>query len=145
MLFNADRTALRRFFCDSWDKARTGRPLEPLEQLVAGVIARHPEYHAQLAQPDAVLEREFSALTADGNPFLHLGMHIALQEQLGSDRPPGVLDIHSRLCQCLGDAHSAEHRMMDCLGETLWEAQRADALPDETRYLHKLRRLLKDC
>ncbi|MCP5420819.1 MAG: DUF1841 family protein [Gammaproteobacteria bacterium] len=144
-MFNADRTTIRRFFCETWNKHRTRQPLEPLERLIADVIAQHPEYHAQLEQTEAVLERDFPGLAGDGNPFMHLGMHIAIREQLSTDRPPGVLGLYQRLCQRLQDPHKVQHSMMDCLGETLWEAQRTGGAPDEARYLQKLQNLLQNC
>lgn len=41
----------------------------------------------------------------------------------------------------LDDAHAAEHRMIECLAEALWEAQRAGTPPDEAAYVERLRRL----
>ena len=45
------------------------------------------------------------------------------------------------LCQRISDAHTAEHAMMECLGEMLWEAQRDGCEPDEQIYLERLRKL----
>ena len=68
-------------------------------------------------------------------------MHLAIREQVGTDRPPGIRAIHAALARRLGDVHEAEHRMIECLGEALWNAQRAGTAPDETAYLEALRRL----
>lgn len=140
MLLSGDRRALRGYFLDAWRKRCAGAELEPLEALIADVVGEHPEYHELLAR-DASLEREFSPLAGPGNPFLHMGMHIALREQVATDRPPGIAVVHARLSARLGDAGAAEHRMMECLGETLWRAQREQRLPDEAAYLECLRRL----
>ena len=80
-------------------------------------------------------------LFADGNPFLHMGLHLALREQLGTNRPAGIALVHQRLMQRGVEAHAAEHRMMGVLGETLWQAQRAGRAPDERQYLEALQRL----
>jgi hypothetical protein len=69
-------------------------------------------------------------------------MHLSIREQAGTDRPPGIRAIHQRLSSRLG-AMEAEHRMIECLGRSLWEAQRAGTLPDETAYLDCLRSLAK--
>ncbi len=142
MLFGNDRSQMRRFFFEAWRKHQAGAPLSPLESLIAQVIEHHPEYHALLADPQADLEKDYSPDIGQSNPFLHLGLHLALAEQLATDRPRGIQTIYQRLCHHLGDSHEAEHRMLDCLGETLWEAQRGDQPPDEQRYLVRLRQQL---
>lgn len=141
-MFGNDRDRLRRYYCTVWEKARAGQPLEPLEQLIAGVINVHPEYQPMLTDAEAALGREYRHEGGQTNPFLHMGMHIAIQEQLGGNRPVGILDVYHQLCQRMGDAHTAEHAMMECLGETLWEAQRNGQEPDEQIYLERLRRLI---
>jgi len=142
MLFGDDRSQWRRYLCEVWRKQCSGQPLEPLEWVIAGVVDRHPEYHPLLAEPETALTRDYFPELGETNPFLHLGMHIAIQEQLVSNRPAGVADIYQRLAQRLGDPHQAEHLMIECLGETLWEAQRTGSAPDEGRYVHRLNRLV---
>ncbi|HRX71802.1 MAG: DUF1841 family protein [Candidatus Competibacteraceae bacterium] len=140
-MFGNDRDSLRRYYCTVWEKAREDQVLEPLEQLIAGVINEHPEYQPVLTDAETALNREYMPEGGQTNPFLHMGMHIAIQEQLGGNRPVGILDVYQQLCQRMGDAHTAEHAMMECLGETLWEAQRNGQEPDERVYLERLRRL----
>lgn len=140
-MFGNDRDSLRRYYCTVWDKAQAGQPLEPLERIIASVIDAHPEYQPVLADTERALGREYLPEMGQSNPFLHMGMHIAIQEQLGSNRPAGILDVYQQLCQRTGDSHTVEHAMMECLGETLWEAQRAGREPDERLYLQRLRRL----
>ncbi|MCB1820855.1 MAG: DUF1841 family protein [Candidatus Competibacteraceae bacterium] len=141
-MFGNDRDSLRRYYCTVWEKAGAGQPLEPLEQLIAGIISEHPEYQPVLTNAETALNREYLPEGGQTNPFLHMGMHIAIQEQLGGNRPVGILDVYQKLCQRLGDTHTAEHAMMECLGETLWEAQRDGREPDERVYLERLRRLI---
>lgn len=144
-MFGNDRDSMRRFYVQTWEKAQAGEPLEPVERLVAGVIAEHPEYQPLLAGgAEAVMERDYTPEEGQTNPFLHMGMHIALREQAGADRPPGIRALNEQLSRHLGDHLEAEHRLMDALGETLWEAQRAGREPDETAYLERVRRLVRD-
>ncbi len=110
-------------------------PLQPLEQLIAEVVTQHPEYHPLLEAPEAVLERDFSPESGGGNPFLHLAMHLTLREQLTTDRPPGIADLHHQLCLRAGNAHAAEHELMECLAEMIWESQRAQQPLDQHAYL----------
>ncbi len=142
-MFGQDRTTMRRFFIETWRKHQTGESLEPLQQVIAGIIQQHPEYHRLLEQPELILEREFLPEEGISNPFLHMGMHIGLQEQVSTDRPPGISALYRDLLHKSGDPHETEHRMMECLGRTLWEAQRSNSTPDEESYLECLRGLLR--
>jgi hypothetical protein len=141
MFDDHDRQQLRRFYFSAWDKARRGLPMEPLERQVAELIGEHPEYHAFIEQPQTALEQEFDPATGRGNPFLHMGMHMALREQVGTDRPPGIRAVWQALCLRHGDAHAAEHAMMEALAEALWTAQRDARPPDESAYLQTLRKM----
>ena len=142
-MFFQDRDAGRRFFFKVWHNYReaNGR-LEPLEQLVLGVILDHPEYHQYLENEEGAVTAEFTPESGQTNPFLHMGMHIAIKEQVGSDRPEGIKVLYQALLKSRWpDAHELEHNMMECLGEILWQAQRNDALPDEHAYMECLKRL----
>jgi hypothetical protein len=139
MMFGQDREQMRRFFAEVWRKSSAATPLEPMEQLVAGVIGQHPEYHGMLAGDR--LDLEYPPELGAANPFLHMGMHIALQEQVAAGRPGDIAALYAGIAARLGDGHEAEHRMMECLGEALWRAQRDGAVPDEDAYLECLRRL----
>ena len=137
------RDALRKAYVDAWAKGRAGAPLTALEALLVDVVALHPEYHATLADPEDAIGHERSATGDTENPFLHLGLHVAVREQLAIDRPPGVVEIHRRAIARFGDAHAADHLLADALGRTLWEAQRAGTAPDERRYLALARAALE--
>ncbi len=141
MLFaNASREELRRRYIEAWRRHREGLPLEPLDAQIADVVALHPEYQALLESPDA-LTRDFTVEQGRINPFLHMGLHLGLRDQVATDRPRGIRELHQKLTRKLGSAHEAEHRMVDVLAETLWEAQRRGLPPDEPAYLERLRRL----
>jgi hypothetical protein len=134
------RERLRAAYRDAWRKHCDGLPLQPLEAQIADVMAAHPEYHALLAD-DVSVHLDFDAAGGSGNPFLHLGLHLALREQIATDRPAGIAAIHRALAARSGDAHAAEHHMIEALGEVLSEAQRSGLPPAESLYLERLRRL----
>lgn len=141
MLFGQNRDELRRFYVEAWRKYRNKLPLQPLEALISEVIALHPEYHGMLEDEEQALAQEFSPEGGQSNPFLHMGMHIAIREQLSTQRPPGIEAAYKQLLERLGDLHAVEHHMMECLGQAMWEAQRQGTPPDESAYLECLRRL----
>jgi hypothetical protein len=135
------RDQLRQMYRDVWRKFQASQKLEPLEAQIAAVISEHPEYVAWLESGDDALRSDFTPETGRENPFLHMGMHLAIREQVSTDRPHGITAIHQKLSQRLRDAHQAEHAMLEALGETLWEAQRNNLPPDEGAYLLRLQRL----
>jgi len=141
MFESASRADLRRTYLRAWRKLSARLPLEPLEAQIAAVIEAHPEYIPLLDTGDAVLAADFKPESGRENPFLHMGMHLAIREQVGTDRPPGIAGIHARLARELGSEHAAEHAMMEALGETLWDAQRARRVPDERAYIERLKNL----
>lgn len=136
-----DRETARRFFIDVWKKKRQAMALEPLQEQIAGIIIQHPEYHRILEDSEA-LQRSYLPENGVTNPFLHMGLHLAVQEQLMTDRPQGILLLYQQGLQRFGDAHELEHRVMDCLAETLWNAQGRNALPDEADYLRCVQELV---
>ena len=132
---------MRRFFIDAWRKARAGEPLQALERQIAEVVREHPEYQGLLTDTAHVEDKDFPPEAGQTNPFLHLGLHLAILEQISTDRPPGVRALYQRISAKTVDTHQAEHAMMECLALGLWEAQRAGREPDETAYIECLRRL----
>lgn len=139
-MFSHDKDKLRAFYARSFERFEAGQPLEALEALVAGVVAEHPEYRAVVTDPEQRAE-DWSVERGETNPFLHMGLHVALREQSSADRPPGIGALYRQILASASDRHDAEHRMMDCLAETMWEAQRAGQPPDEATFLDRLRRL----
>jgi hypothetical protein len=137
---NSGKDELRQRYVDSWRRRLERLPLEPLDAQIVDVIELHPEYHAMLEDEES-LSRPFTVEQGRINPFLHMGLHLALREQLGTDRPMGIQQEYLRLGRTIGDAHEVEHRMIDVLAETLWDAQCAGRAPDEQVYLERLKRL----
>jgi hypothetical protein len=135
------REQMRRRYLEAWRKFSARQALEPLEAQLAAVIAEHPEYIGWLESGEAALLAQFTPAGGRENPFLHMGLHLAIREQVATDRPAGIARVHSELTGRSGDAHEAEHRMIEPLAEALWEAQRSGQPPDEARYLERLQRL----
>ena len=140
-MFSDDRNTLRKMFFDVWGKFKAEQALEPLEQLILQIMQLHPEYHTILDDP-ANLDNDYTVDMGQTNPFLHMSMHIAIQEQLGTQRPAGIKSIYETLCRKYDDAHEAEHQMMECMGKMMWEAQRNNTLPDDNLYIECLNGLL---
>ena len=137
-MFQPTRDEARRFFIEAWQKHREGLPLSPLESIAADCIGQHPEYHALLEAGEDALGREFTPEAGQENPFLHLGLHLGLIEQIRIDQPPGIREAWAALCQACSDTHAAAHLAIEALAETLWEAQRAQQPPSNAAYLARL-------
>ena len=136
-----DRNEAREFFFQVWEKFKHKRPLEPIEAIISDVIMQHPEYHVYLDNKEESIQHDFNPEQGMTNPFLHMGMHIALKEQIIADRPSGISSVFNSLIAKFDSVHDVEHRMMECLGQCLWEAQRKNGFPDESKYLACLKEL----
>ena len=139
MIFGQDRAELRKMYADAWQKRSDKLPLTPLEAQIADVIEMHSEYHEEVTNAD--LDRDFTPDGGRTNPFLHMGLHLGIREQVSTNRPAGIASIHHALAASRGDIHAAEHEMIECLAETLWESQSQNRPPDEHKYLERLQRL----
>ena len=136
------RDELSQAYAEAWRKRDQHRLLSPLEALLTDVIRLHPEYHALVGDADAARSYEHDAAYGTESPFLHMGLHMAVREQIAIDRPPGVRELHGLLQRHDGDPHGAEHVLMEALAETLWNAQASGNAPDEGAYLRRARRSL---
>jgi hypothetical protein len=133
-MFNPTRDQSRQFLFDLWDKHRAGATLTPLESLALSIVIEHPEYHSFLENRERYLDRDWKPEGGETNPFLHLAMHLAIEEQLSIDQPPGIRAAVETLTTRLGP-HDARHEVMECLAEMVWQAQRNGAPFDNGAYL----------
>ena len=140
-MFTQDRDAMRAFVAEAWRKSQNAQPMEPLERQIAQIVAQHPEYHRLMQQSEAAMGREYLPEDGETNPFLHLGLHVAILEQISTDRPTGIGSLYQRMLSTIGNAHETEHRIMDCLAEAIWTAQRHSIPFDEAAYLGCLDRI----
>ncbi len=141
-LFNPSREEVRQFFCDAWSKHQALGILSPMESIAARWMVEHPEYHALLNDPQQAKEAEYTPEKGQTNPFLHLSMHMSITEQVQIDQPPGIREASRQLTIKLDSEHEAQHRIMECLGQVLWSAQRDGTPPDMVTYVELIKRLL---
>ena len=143
-MFNPSREQARQFLADAWRKRRDGLPATPLETVAGGIVAMHPEYHPLLDTGDKAIERDWSPDSGETNPFLHLSLHLAIEEQLSIDQPPGIAALFRDLVVWHGDRHAALHVVLDSLAETLWRSQRDQQPLDAAAYLELLKMGLRN-
>lgn len=142
MLFGNNVQDTRQLFYTSWQKYRLGQPLTGLEQQLVNVIIDHPEYHGMFEKNDAQNEQAWFPEMGETNPFLHLGLHLAIRDQVATNSPQGFTKLFQQLLVQYQDKLLVEHKIMECLAESLWQAQRNGQAPDETLYVNAVSRLL---
>ncbi len=142
-MFNPSQDDVRRFFCEAFRKQRANDILSPIEAMAADWISQHPEYHDVLSDVESALARDYSVDSGQTNPFLHLSMHLSIDEQISIDQPRGIRDAATALTLRLDSAHEAQHKIMECLGEMIWNAQRTGQPPDGDAYIDSVQRLVR--
>jgi len=140
LMFAPSQEQVRRFFCSAWAKQQAGQPMDAIEQLAAGWIAEHPEWHADFADAEAAVARNYGDGAVGANPFLHLSMHLSISEQCSIDQPRGIRQAVELLAARRGDLHAAHHEVMDCLGQMLADAQASGRSPDSEAYIQCVQR-----
>jgi hypothetical protein len=141
-LFNPSKEEVRQFFCEAWAKQQRSGILTPMESIAARWMVEHPEYHGILSDLESAKETEYTPEKGQTNPFLHLSMHMSITEQVQIDQPPGIREASKQLSIKLDSEHEAQHRIMECLGQVLWNAQRDGAPPDMVAYVEAIKKLL---
>ena len=139
-MFSPSQNDVRLFFCDAYRKQFEGSPLTPLEAVAADWIVEHPEYQQDLADADSALTAVYDVDSGRTNPFLHLSMHLSITEQVSIDQPVGIKQAFELLAARRGSAHDAQHEVMECLGEMIWQSQRSGLPPDGERYIDCVRK-----
>jgi hypothetical protein len=134
-MFAPNQQDVRRFFCDTYGKLRQGQPLTPMEAIAARWVDEHPEYHGELADAEAAVAAHYPVESGRENPFLHLAMHLTIEEQLSIDQPHGIRQAVELLAARRSSMHDAQHEVMECLGEMIWASQRSGMPPDGHAYL----------
>ncbi|TIC84665.1 DUF1841 family protein [Crenobacter intestini] len=141
-MFNPSRQDARRFFFDTWAKHGRGTELSDLEKIALTLLLAHPEYHHIVDNPQDYLESDWTPEMGQSNPFLHLGLHLAIEEQRSIDQPFGIRSLYAQLALRHGDEHRAQHEIMECLAEMIWHAQRYGGGPDVNLYISAIRKRL---
>ena len=81
-MYSPSQDDVRRFFCQVYAKQQAHALIDPLETLAGEWVALHPEYWEALADEANARTLQFSGEDGQGNPFLHLSMHLSISEQL---------------------------------------------------------------
>ncbi len=139
-MFQPSQNDVRRFFCAAYTRSRAGLPLDPMPALAALWVDEHPEYHADLADEAAALAAVYTVEEGRTNPFLHLSMHLTIEEQLAIDQPHGIRQAVELLAARRNSLHAAHHEVMECLGDMIWASQKNGRPPDGQAYLENVRR-----
>ena len=140
-MFQPSQHDVRRFFCAVRQRTRDGLPLDPMQALAARWVDEHPEYHAELEDLEAALAAVYTVEDGRTNPFLHLSMHLSIDEQCSIDQPRGIRDAVQRVAARRNSLHQAHHAVMECLGEMIWASQRSGLPPDGHAYLEAVQRV----
>jgi hypothetical protein len=141
-LFNPSKEEVRQFFCEAWAKQQRSGILTPMESIAARWMVEHPEYQGILSDLESAKGAEYTPEKGQTNPFLHLSMHMSITEQVQIDQPPGIREASKQLSIKLDSEHEAQHKIMECLGQVLWNAQRDGTPPDMAAYVEAIKKLL---
>lgn len=142
-LFNPSRDQVRQFFFDTWAKYQQKHTLTELEAIALQVIEMHPEYHAVLSNPAKYSQQAYFPEMGETNPFLHMSLHLSILEQISINQPIGIQAIYQQLQRQHGHPHDAQHDVMDCLAETIWQAQRNQQALNAEEYLNALQKKVR--
>ena len=138
-LYNPSRDQARQFLFDAWAKFKQSLTLSDLEKIAVEVIQMHPEYHVILDTPARYMNQQYFPEMGETNPFLHLSLHLSVIEQISINQPIGITQVYDKLQQQYNDSHLAQHDLLECLAETIWQAQRNNLPLDSETYLNLLK------
>ncbi len=136
-MFTSNRSKQRQYLKQAWEKFTSQEQLEPLELQLSKIVEQHPEYQNLIKN----LDSEYFPEQGNTNPFLHINLHLTLQDQITMDQPKGIRDIHSQLIVKIKDAHEVEHMMMEHIAEMIFNAQKNNAAFDLDGYIQALKSL----
>jgi hypothetical protein len=141
-LFNPSRDEVREFFFTTWIKFKQNLALTDLEKIALGVIHMHPEYHSILDAPAKFKHQEYFPEFGETNPFLHMSLHLSILEQISINQPIGIAGIYEQLKLKHQDdhlyEHQAQHDILECLAECIWNAQQNNTALDVNYYVQLL-------
>jgi len=137
-LFNPSRGEVREFFFSAWSQFKAQKPLTDLEKMSLGVMHMHPEYHTILDAPEQFKHQEYFPEFGETNPFLHMSLHLSILEQISINQPIGISHIYDQLKLKHQNEHDAQHEILECLAECIWQAQRNNTALDANNYVQLL-------
>ena len=139
-MFTPSQVDVRRFFCSVYQRSQSGQPLEAIETIASQWIDEHTEYHPDFSDSEAAMQKMYEVEGGKTNPFLHLSMHLSISEQCSIDQPRGIRQAVELLTAKRNSLHEAHHEAMECLGQMVWESQRAGHPPDGAAYIECVQR-----
>ena len=142
-MYDVNTHDVRLYFGHVWQNRLNPLQLDALKQKALRIIEAHPEYQTYLEHVEDYLDKNWTPEQGETNPFLHLSLHLSIQEQVGIDQPFGIRAIHQNLLGMHNDNWvKAEDEMMEALVETIWQAQRHNQGLDVNAYMTRLRKLV---
>ncbi len=142
-MFETTREEVRQIYFDVWQKHQNKELLEPQEQRILNTLLAHPEYHFIFKNPEATLEKDYFSELGQANPFLHMGLHLAIGDQLSLDQPLGIRKLFKQAVERFGDTHEAEHCIAASLANELYNLQSSNKLFDQQQYLKNIKKAIK--
>lgn len=142
-LFNPSRDEVREFFFNTWHKFKQNQLLEGVEKIAVQVMQSHPEYHAILGDVTHYMQQQYFPEMGETNPFLHMSLHMSVLEQISINQPIGIATIYQQLIAKHHNELDAQHDLIDCLAETIWQAQRNQQPLDAENYLLLMQQKVK--
>lgn len=134
MFYTQDRTQQRQFLANAWQKFLNKQMLDPLETQLTQVIEIHPEYHKLISD----IESDYFPEQGEVNPYLHINLHLSLREQLSINQPLGIKKIYQKILTQTKDPHETEYKIMDCIAQMIFSAQKNNTPMDHQSYIHCL-------
>lgn len=139
----AQLRAHRKVFWDAWYQDKNRLPLDPLQVRIVRILHLHPEYHHHFNDMERFLDHDPNS-TDTGNFYLHLSLHLAIEEQIAVRQPPEVAAWMEMAVQHKHqERHQALHAALEALGETMAEAQQQGKEPDSESYVLRIKRLIQ--
>ena len=129
----------REIMCSIWERFQRGLTL-PEEEHIAGALREHDEYKSAWEAGSAAPDEHCTVNGA--NPFLHVHIHVAVENQLRGGDPPGVSVVLGELQRKGIDRHEAIHMIGSVLINEIYEIMGAHRPFDRARYLKGLDNLL---
>ncbi len=143
-LFNPSRDEVREFFFCAWAKFKASQGLSDLEKIGLSVMHMHPEYHAILDAQEQFKHQAYFPEMGETNPFLHMSLHLSVLEQISINQPIGIAGIYEQLKLKHQSEHDAQHDILDCLAECIWQAQRNGTSLDAGHYYQLLQQKARE-
>ena len=145
MLFGSNKQEVRTLYFDAWYKNQNKKNiLTALETQIIDIILFHPEYikiFEDVKNQEKYSDKDYLPESGETNPFLHMGLHLAIRDQIGTNKPIGIQKIFLDLCNKTQDQHQAEHLFIEQLAEQLWLAQKNQQDFNSEDYLLALKKL----